>query len=96
MTASTSEESKRRPWWLLAVAILAVGGLVAAAMAMTTDDDGSNSRGPSSGSIGDPEVRQAKWKLTVEAGARQETVEEAEGIVTSSTQEPQDDDTGHL
>ena len=65
MTASTSQESKRKPWWLLAVAILAVGGLVAAAMAMTTDDDRSNSRGPSPGSIGDPEVRQAKWKLTV-------------------------------
>jgi len=65
VTASTSQESKRKPWWLLAVAILAVGGLVAAAMAMTTDDDRSNSRGPSPGSIGDPEVRQAKWKLTV-------------------------------
>ena len=69
MTASTSEESKRKPWWLLAVAILAVGGLVAAAMAMTTDDNGSNSRGPSPGSIGDPEVRQAKWKLTVKRAA---------------------------
>jgi hypothetical protein len=69
VTASTSETSKRKPWWLLAVAILAVGGLVAAAMAMTTDDDGSNSRGPSSGSIGDPEVRQAKWKLTVKRAA---------------------------
>ena len=69
MTASTSQESKRKPWWLLAVAILAVGGLVAAAMAMTTDDGSSNSRGPSPGSIGDPEVRQAKWKLTVKRAA---------------------------
>jgi len=66
MTVSTSQETKRKPWWLVAVAILAVGGLVAAAMAMTADDSGSsNLRGPSAGSIGDPEVRQAKWKLTV-------------------------------
>jgi len=66
VTTSTTQESKRRPWWLLAVAILAVGGLVAATMAMTADDAGSSrSEGPSSGSIGDPEIRQAKWRFTV-------------------------------
>jgi len=62
VTTSTSQESKRKPWWLLAVAIFAVGGLVAAAMAMT--DDRSRG-GPSPGSIGDPEIRQAQWRFTV-------------------------------
>jgi hypothetical protein len=66
VTTSASQKSKRKPWWLLAVAILAVGGLVAAAVAMTADDDGSGkSSGPSPGSIGDPEIRQAKWRFTV-------------------------------
>lgn len=36
---------------------------------MTADDDGSNAvGGPSPGSIGDPETRQAEWKFTVERG----------------------------
>ena len=66
MTSSTSKESKRTPWWLIVVAILVVGGLVAAAMAMTADDDDSNNAsGPSPGTIGDPEIRQAKWRFTV-------------------------------
>ena len=66
MTSSTSEKSKRTPWWLIVVAILVVGGLVAAAMAMTAnDDDSNNASGPSPGTIGDPEIRQAKWRLTV-------------------------------
>ena len=65
MTTSTSQESKRKPWWLLAVAILAVGGLVAAAMAMTADDGSSGAEGPLPGSIGDPEIRQAKWRFTI-------------------------------
>ena len=48
------------------MAIITVGGLVAVAVAMTANDEESkNSRGPSPGSIGDPEVRQAKWKFTV-------------------------------
>jgi hypothetical protein len=66
VTTSASQKSKRKPWWLLAVAILAVGGLVAAAMAMTADDDDSSkSSSPSPGSIGDPGIRQAKWRFTV-------------------------------
>jgi len=65
VTTSTSQESKRKPWWLLAVAILAVGGLVAAAMAMTGDDGSSGAEGPSPGSIGDPGIRQAKWRFTI-------------------------------
>ena len=65
MTTSTSQESKRKPWWLLAVAIIAAGGLVAAAMAMTADDGSSGAEGPSPGSIGDPEIRQAQWRFTV-------------------------------
>jgi hypothetical protein len=66
VATSASQKSKRKPWWLLAVAILAVGGLVAAAVAMTADDDApSKSSGPSPGSIGDPEIRQAKWRFTV-------------------------------
>lgn len=64
VTTTTSKESKRKRWWLLAVAILVVGGLVAATMAMTAEDDGS-SGGPSPGSIGDPEIRQAEWRFTV-------------------------------
>lgn len=69
MTTTESEKSKRKPWWLLAVAILAIGGIVAAAVAMTAEDDGSNaSRGPSSGSISDPESRQAEWQFTVQRG----------------------------
>lgn len=69
MTTTESEKSKRKPWWLVAVAILAIGGIVAAAVAMTVKDDDSNaSRGPSSGSIGDPESRQAKWQFTVQRG----------------------------
>jgi hypothetical protein len=66
VTTSASQKSKRKPWWLLAVTILAVGGLVAAAMAMTAEDhDSSVSSGPSPGSIGDPGIRQAKWRFTV-------------------------------
>ena len=66
MTSSTSKESKRRPWWLIVVAILVVGGLVAAAMAISAgDDDSNNASGPSSGTIGDSEIRQAKWRFTV-------------------------------
>jgi hypothetical protein len=66
VTSSTSKESKRPSWWLIVVAILVVGGLVAAAMAMTADDDDSNNAsGPSPGTIGDPEIRQAKWRFTV-------------------------------
>lgn len=65
VTTSTSQESKRKPWWLLALAILVVGGLVAAAMAMTADDGSSGAEGSSSGSIGDPEIRQAEWRFTV-------------------------------
>jgi hypothetical protein len=69
VTATASEKPKRKPWWLLAVAVLAIGGIVAAALAMTANEDGSNtSSGPSSGSIGDPEVRQAKWKFTLQRG----------------------------
>ena len=67
MTTAESEKSKRKPWWLFAAAILAIGGIVAAAVAMTAEDDGSNtSGGPSSGSIGDPEIRQASWRIKFE------------------------------
>jgi hypothetical protein len=67
VTTTASEKPKRKPWWLLAVAVLAIGGIVAVAVAMTANDDGSNtSSGPSS--IGDPEVRQAKWKFTLQRG----------------------------
>jgi hypothetical protein len=65
VTTSTSQKPKRKPWWLIAVAILAVGGLVAAAMAMTADDGPGRAEGPSPGSIGDPEIRQAKWRFTI-------------------------------
>jgi hypothetical protein len=66
VTSSTSKKTKRRPWWLIVVVILVVGGLVAVAMAMTTDDDDSNNAsGPSPGTIGDPEIHQAKWRFTV-------------------------------
>lgn len=51
------------------MAILTIGGIVAAAVAMTAKDDDSNaSRGPSPGSIGDPESRQAQWQFTVQRG----------------------------
>ena len=69
MTTAESEKSKRKPWWLFAVAILVIGGIVAAAVAMTAEDDDSNaSGGPSSGSIGDPEIRQAEWKFAILRG----------------------------
>lgn len=63
VTSTESEKSKRKPWWLLAVAILAIGGIIAAAVAMTADDGSNTSGGPPSGSIGDPEIRQASWKF---------------------------------
>ncbi len=69
MTTTESEKSKRKPWWLLAVAILAIGGIVAVAVAMTAEEDDSNAtRGPSPGSIGNPESRQAEWQFTVQRG----------------------------
>ncbi|MGH2773879.1 MAG: hypothetical protein ACRDJT_00405 [Actinomycetota bacterium] len=65
MATTESKKSERKPWWLLVVAIFAIGGIVAAAVAMTAEDDDSiTSRGPSSGSIGNPEIRQASWKFT--------------------------------
>jgi len=64
VTTAESKESKRKPWWLFAMAILAIGGIVAAAVAMTLEEDDSDaSGGPPSGSIGDPEIRQAGWKF---------------------------------
>ena len=69
MTTSASQESKSSRWWLLVVAAFVVGGLVAAAVAMTSDEEGPASpRTPSSGSVGDPDIRQAKWKFTVQRG----------------------------
>jgi hypothetical protein len=65
VTSSTSQESKRKHWWLIAVAILVVAGLVAAALAMTADDDDSDKASGPSGTIGNPEIRQAKWRFTV-------------------------------
>lgn len=65
MTTPESKKSEGKPWWLLAIAILAVGGIIAAAVAMTADEDNSGTAGgPSPGSIGDPEIRQARWRIT--------------------------------
>jgi hypothetical protein len=61
VTTAASKESKRKPWWLVAVAVLAIGGIVAASVAMTAEDEDSTAS--ESGSIGDPEIRQASWKF---------------------------------
>ena len=69
MTTSASQKSKSSRWWLLVVAVLVVCGIVAAAVAMTSDEEGPTTpRTPSSGSVGDPDIRQAKWKFTIQRG----------------------------
>jgi hypothetical protein len=62
VTAPQTKTPKRRSWWVLPVAAVVVGGMIAVAVAMTTDDE--RAAGPSSGTIGDPEIRQAKWKIS--------------------------------
>jgi hypothetical protein len=66
VTTPKSKTSKRRPWWLIAVAFVVIGGMVAVAVAMTTDRPDGRATGPSSGSIGDPEIRQARWRITAQ------------------------------
>lgn len=61
---SKTNESKPRPWWLVAVAVIAVGGMGAVVLAMTADDDsGRDAGGATAGTIGDPDVEQARWKI---------------------------------
>jgi hypothetical protein len=62
VTAPQTKTPKRRSWWVLPVAAVVVGGMIAVAVAMTTDDE--RAAGPSSGTIGDPEIRQSKWKIS--------------------------------
>lgn len=72
MSTPTSEspKTKSRPWWLAALVVAVVAGLIAAAVAMTATNEPSADPGPS-GSVGDPEVKQAAWKIDVKrAGKR--------------------------
>ncbi|MGH2750360.1 MAG: hypothetical protein ACRDK3_05750 [Actinomycetota bacterium] len=64
---------KSKPWWWVGIAVLALGGMSAAVFAMTADDDSDSERdaaGPSAGTIGDPEIEQAKWKIISDRTAR--------------------------
>jgi hypothetical protein len=62
VTTPQTKTTKRRSWWLLTAVVVVLGGMIAVTVALTTDDE--RAAGPSSGTIGDPEIRQAKWKIS--------------------------------
>jgi hypothetical protein len=62
VTTPQTKTPKRRSRWLLPVVVVVLGGMIAVTVALTTDDE--RAAGPSSGTIGDPEIRQAKWKIS--------------------------------
>ena len=70
-TSESTDKSRSRPWWLAALVIAVVVGVIAAAIAMTAEDDPPPDADPgSSGSVGDPKVKQADWKIDVKRAGK--------------------------
>ncbi len=68
----STRASKKRPWWLGGLALLVVIGVAVTALALAPDDEDSpppGRTGPPSGSIGDPDIKQARWKISTERAA---------------------------
>jgi len=71
-TSESKDKTRSRPWWLAALVVAVLVGLIAAAVAMNAEDDQPPTAEPGpSGSVGDPKVKQADWKIDVKrAGKR--------------------------
>ena len=72
MTELSTRASKKRPWWLGGLALLVVIGVAVTALALAPDDEDSpppGRTGPPSGSIGVPDIKQARWKISTERAA---------------------------
>ena len=62
-TPESTAKTRSRPWWLAALVMAVVIGVVGA-IAMTAENEPEPRSGPS-GSVGDPKVKQADWKIDV-------------------------------
>ncbi|MGH2827402.1 MAG: hypothetical protein ACRDKF_10575 [Actinomycetota bacterium] len=70
-TSESTDKSRSRPWWLAALVVAVVVGVIAAAVAMTADDEPPPVADPGpSGSVGDPKVKQADWKIGVKRAGK--------------------------
>ena len=68
-TPESTAKTRSRPWWLAALVVAVVIGVIAA-IAMTAENEPESRSGPS-GSVGDPEVKQAHWKIDVKRAGKQ-------------------------
>ena len=70
-TSESKDKTKSRPWWLAALVVAVLVGAIAAAVAMTIEDDPMQNAEPGpSGSVGDPKVKQADWKIDVKRAGK--------------------------
>jgi hypothetical protein len=70
-TSESTDKSRSRPWWLAALVVAVVVGVIAAAVAMTAEDDPPPGADPGpSGSVGDPKIKQADWRIGVKRAGK--------------------------
>jgi hypothetical protein len=67
-TSESTAKTSSRLWWLAAL-VVAVVVAVIAAIAMTAENEPEPRPGPS-GSVGDPEIKQADWRIDVKRAGK--------------------------
>ena len=67
-TPESTAKTRSRPWWLAALVVAVVAGVIGA-ITVTAENDPEPRSSPS-GSVGDPEVKQADWKIDVKRAGK--------------------------